>query len=239
MFDYPIPKTTKTLYHRLHLSLDASKEQISKAITKLQGELKQKNSELAKKLDIVYSKIPEIREQKQKSDQFQKEYDNLSKEIEKAKETFKNSKSEAQQEGKQKINQFQKEKDDKFKEIEKLNATLEKLEGRALQIEPQYLKMIEEMERINKEIVEINNIKLEKPEEKERYDLSTPPCALLHMIDMSIPMFQNTRATHFVLRKEMDAFLEEEKQISSYHPTDLTRTYFTSDFYRLELLDGV
>jgi hypothetical protein len=133
-------------------------------------------------------------------------------------------------------------KDQESIDHSKLNAVSKKLqiiERKALIEFPFYKSHLETVAKVDREINEINTMILDKPEEREKYDLATPPCALLKLEKMEIPLFEDTRDAQFLLRKEIASYLMEQKGISTYHPSDFTKDDFESDFRKLKSLDGV
>jgi len=123
------------------------------------------------------------------------------------------------------------------KELNRRHKELARLETEARKIEPGYLRLNQQLEEIDREINEINNLRLESPEVREKYDRSTPPCALLKISRPPFLLFSDRRVTMYLIREEIVRFLEKEKNSPCYHPSDLTRTDFTSDYIYNDLLD--
>jgi hypothetical protein len=126
-------------------------------------------------------------------------------------------------------------------DLSKLQSVLKKiraLEESVLKEFPWYKNHLETIEKVDKEINEINTMKLDKPTERANYNIATPPCALLKLEKIEVPLFKDTKVAQFLLRKEMAVFLKEKFGISTYHPSDFTRDNFQSDFRRIKSLDG-
>jgi chromosome segregation ATPase len=110
-------------------------------------------------------------------------------------------------------------------------------EKRAAAVDPGYRDVEAEIERLERKVNEINSIKLEDEEERRRYDLDTPPCALLKLSEQSVPVFESRRIMLAAVRREVSAFIEERLGVPCYHPTDETRRLFLADFEANETLD--
>lgn len=132
--------------------------------------------------------------------------------------------------------QGKEEDNDKLVELEKEMIQVEK---RALLINPNYKKIRDQAKEIEQKIYEINRMKLQNPEERLAYDKSTPPCALLKLEDCDQEIFtsKGRKLALIHLRQELVAFMEEKGE-ESYHPSDLTRKHFTSDFTYNRIIDG-
>lgn len=116
---------------------------------------------------------------------------------------------------------------------------LQKLEEDAIMSEPEYKNLRERSQEIERKINEINLMILEKPEERIKYDQKHPPYALLKLesCDQEIFTKGGKSLALFLLRCEVADFLAEHG-VECYHPSDLTRKDFLSDFSYNPILDG-
>ncbi|KPK95345.1 MAG: hypothetical protein AMJ94_00170 [Deltaproteobacteria bacterium SM23_61] len=202
MFDYPLSKPRRTLYHKLGISPEATQADILEAKMEQVNSLMDQKKELEKKLRAVYDRIPEL-------------------------EAAAKSVTEQQRQ--------QAENPAKLKQaLLKLTA----LENEAVKCEPKYREFRKQIEDITKKINEINNMRIESPDERKKYDLETPPCALLKLFVPSFPLFAERHVVQHFVRLEVAAFLEKEKKLAAYHPSDFTRKNFESDFSPNDYLDG-
>lgn len=96
----------------------------------------------------------------------------------------------------------------------------------------------ESINDLDRQIKEINALNLENIEARSKYDELTPPCALLKLENSQEEVFtdRGRRTALFLLREEIAKFLEQQGE-ECYHPSDLTRTNFQSDFTYNPLLD--
>ncbi len=115
---------------------------------------------------------------------------------------------------------------------------LAKLEERAISINPEYKELQKKEKDLEKQINEINMLNLENSAEREVYDESAPPCALLKLESDQQEVFtdRGRKTTLYLLRAEVSQFLEGNGG-KCYHPSDLTRSDFLSDFSHNSLLD--
>jgi hypothetical protein len=94
-----------------------------------------------------------------------------------------------------------------------------------------------EIERLKEEILKINSFDPGKTEKRDEYDLSFPPAILLRT-KYSVPqVYTDKRTLLSVLREDLVSFFENSKKLSCYHPSDLSRKDFSSDFRQNEILD--
>lgn len=111
------------------------------------------------------------------------------------------------------------------------------LESDVRVIEPSFKELKEELRSIEREINELNAMKLDNMEEREKYDNSHPPCSLLKLRQFNSTVFSDQGTLLHQIRKEIDHFLREEKGLACYHPSDLTRIEFSNDFIYNSYLD--
>jgi hypothetical protein len=114
---------------------------------------------------------------------------------------------------------------------------LKRLENQAVKVDPEYFSILQEMKKLDKEVNEINSIKLENPVARLKYDMSAPPCALLKITPVEIPVLNDRRTLLWNVRRQLSTFFENELGLQCYHPSDQTRRLFLEDFEPNELLD--
>lgn len=112
-----------------------------------------------------------------------------------------------------------------------------RLEAEAQGLETDFTNMERESRQIDARISELNNTRLETTEERHSYDITTPPCALLKLMLYQPPVLFQRRVMLYKLRRVLSTFLEDEKGVACFHPSDLTRRFFLSDFEAHPLLD--
>jgi DNA repair exonuclease SbcCD ATPase subunit len=129
-----------------------------------------------------------------------------------------------------------KSKDD-LSELKDDLAKKKELEKKALSIDAAYQDYIAKIKAINDTINEINNMKLGNPEERKKYDLATPPCSLLKLSAMDLPLFSRRPVALLKIREALAEYLEKTEGLVCYHPSDFTKTHFEIDFSYSKLLD--
>lgn len=96
---------------------------------------------------------------------------------------------------------------------------------------------LNEIERLKEEILKINAFDPGKTEKRDEYDLLFPPAILLRT-EYNIPqVYIDKRNLLAVLREDLVRFFENTKKLNCYHPSDLTRKDFSSDFRPNDILD--
>lgn len=94
-----------------------------------------------------------------------------------------------------------------------------------------------EVERLKEEILEINSFEPGKTEKRDEYDLLFPPAILLRT-RYHVPQIYNDKRTLLsVLREDLVSYFENVKKLNCYHPSDLSRKEFSSDFRHNNILD--
>ena len=94
-----------------------------------------------------------------------------------------------------------------------------------------------EIERLNEEILYVTAFDPGKTEKRDEYDILFPPAILLRP-DYDIPKVYTDRKTLlYVLREDLVDFFENTRKLKCYHPTDLSRKDFRSDFRPNDILD--
>jgi uncharacterized coiled-coil DUF342 family protein len=126
-------------------------------------------------------------------------------------------------------------------ELEKKEIHLAKLEKEAQRINPDYKNLFERSDELARKINEVNQWGLNNPENRQEYDKKTPPYALLKFEDCDQEVFAESESGKklalYLLRLEFSEFVADLGE-GSYHPSDLTRNNFSSDFTHHPLLDG-
>jgi hypothetical protein len=91
----------------------------------------------------------------------------------------------------------------------------------------------------DEEIAAAHAVNLESTESRAAHDSRHPPLPLLRLVPAWEPILDadGKAAGLTVLRREIEAFLSAAGE-DVHHPTDTTRTDFTGDFVRTDLLDG-
>jgi len=111
------------------------------------------------------------------------------------------------------------------------------VEELAAQIDPEYDSLTKQVEDLSNQLNEINKINIEAAEIRLEYDGQNPPCALLKLAVPEKNVFLDKRRALFLLRRELSAFLSADGE-PVFHPSDLTREDFSSDFMFIPELDG-
>lgn len=120
-----------------------------------------------------------------------------------------------------------------FSEITK---RVEMLEQQAEAKDSDFKKKRERNIELTTKINLINSTSLDKPSERLKYDIAHPPLALLKLVDGSVDEFLEGKALLFFLRRDISRFLTTKGEVV-FHPSDLTRDDFTTDFVYNPLLD--
>ena len=203
MFDYPLPKPSNTLYHKLGLSPEATAAEIRDAKIEIEKSLQTQKKSVDKELNRIFEKLPGLKEVQNK---------------------IAGLKAEQNRDNTQKILELIEKQSALEKEAEAINADFQKLKTESAELET----------RIN----ELHTMQLERVEDRNRYDLKTPPCAILNLKFNKYPVFTDRKTTLFLLRSELSRYFEKKLNIHCYHPTDHTRNHFQRDFLYNKLLDG-
>lgn len=110
------------------------------------------------------------------------------------------------------------------------------LEVRAVEQDPEFREKRRRSAEIVRRIEEINDQALEKPVNRRAYDRAHPPLALLKVEDCAVDQFLEGATRLYLLRKDVAGFLSE-RGVAVFHPSDLTREDFSSDFAFNPILD--
>lgn len=114
---------------------------------------------------------------------------------------------------------------------------LSQLEVRAVAQNPRYRELCDRERELDDEVLRVNRMALQNTTERLAYDRDHPPFELLKLVDCARDELADPRVTATRLREELIAFLLARGE-PVFHPSDLTRTDFTSDFAPNPLLDG-
>lgn len=114
---------------------------------------------------------------------------------------------------------------------------LVELEGRARRLDPDFRDKRQRAAELATKLGELNQQALEKPASRLAYDRAHPPLALLKLEDCATDDFVRGPTCLYLLRKDIAQFLAARGE-SVFHPSDLTRDDFLSDFAANPLLDG-
>lgn len=113
---------------------------------------------------------------------------------------------------------------------------LAELEQRAETVNPGFRQLRERSSDLELKIHEINRIALGNPESRLAYDKSVPPLELLKLAECARDAFTEGKKAVTLLRRELSRFLAQLGE-DVYHPSDLTREDFSSDFLFNPFLD--
>jgi hypothetical protein len=123
-------------------------------------------------------------------------------------------------------------------ELRQSRKKLTALEQKALKIRPDYRELRGRLEKLDSAERRINIKAFDNPEARTADDEDNPPLTLLKLADCAEDKFYDNRVAMDLIRRELTDFLEMQGE-TVYHPSDLTRRDFTTDFTPNELLDGV
>lgn len=101
---------------------------------------------------------------------------------------------------------------------------------------PEFPPLYKKSKRLERKLEELNGFQIEDPNWRENYDQSHPPCALMKLEDCSIKLFEDSKISVFLLRRTIVQFLTT-RHVPCFHPSDLTRFDFVSDFTYNPMLD--
>jgi DNA repair exonuclease SbcCD ATPase subunit len=118
-----------------------------------------------------------------------------------------------------------------------LRKRLADLEQEAQRHDPEFREKRRRTAELELRIHAINGKSLDKPEVRRSYDRAHPPLALLELADGTNDAFVEGKTALFLLRRELSRFLAERGE-TVFHPSDLTREDFSSDFQPNLFLDG-
>ena len=100
-------------------------------------------------------------------------------------------------------------------------------------------QITQDIDEISDKIASLNELAVTISDPKrEEYDKQHPPFQLLKISTSKAEFFEGRRDLLLLLRKAVVVFLRE-KGVDCYHPSDYTRTDFSSDFSPVELFGEV
>lgn len=100
-----------------------------------------------------------------------------------------------------------------------------------------YQRVVERLRRVEAAINELNVLDLTNPTKRREYDQANPPFELLKFADCTRDGLADPAVAMALLRKAMVEFLDGRGE-EVYHPSDLTRRDFRTDYTFHPLLDG-
>ena len=123
-------------------------------------------------------------------------------------------------------------------DLRNTQAAIAQLERKAISVQPRFLELREQTSSLDRRILDLNRLSLEKPAERLAYDSAHPPLALFKLTSCTRDEALIDRRTSLaLLRADLSGFLEAQGE-AVFHPSDLTRTDFSGDFASTPLLDG-
>jgi len=115
---------------------------------------------------------------------------------------------------------------------------LSALEAKAMGVSPHLRTLRERLERIEDQLKQLSATPLNRADSRAKHDQDHPPLALLKVEDGARDAFATEpRVALTLLRRETSAFLSRQNE-TVFHPADVTRRDFSSDFTYAQLLDG-
>ena len=104
-------------------------------------------------------------------------------------------------------------------------------------VNPLYSQLLERVRKLEFEINDLNKLDLANPAKRLEYDQANPPFELLKLADCERNELADPPVALALLRQSMVEFLDARGE-EIYHPSDLTRRDFRSDYTFHPLLDG-
>jgi len=124
------------------------------------------------------------------------------------------------------------------RELRQVQRRFQELEGAARRIDPEFHSHRKRIAEIGGRIESLNVLALDSHKKRLAYDRAHPPLALLRLSGPAeVGFLDDVRTAFFLLREELSAFLARPAG-KVFHPSDLTREDFSSDFTPYEELDG-
>ena len=115
---------------------------------------------------------------------------------------------------------------------------LSALEAKAMGVSPRFRTLRERLERIEDQLKQLSTTPLNRADSRATHDRDHPPLSLVKVEDGARDAFTTEpRVALTLLRREASAFLSRQGE-TVFHPTDVTRRDFSSDFTYAQLLDG-
>ena len=117
---------------------------------------------------------------------------------------------------------------------------LNRLEHQALAINPEFRHLRKQLEELKRQGDGLNNLPFSTPAKRLDYDREHPPLELLKLASYDKNALFDRNLNNIALtalRRELSEFLYEQGE-DVFHPSDLTREDFSSDFNYTPFLDG-
>jgi len=114
---------------------------------------------------------------------------------------------------------------------------LVELEQKAERHNPNFRQLRDRLSEIGLKFNEINQMKVRKPETRVSYDRANPPLDLFKLAKCMRDELADNKIALALLRRELSEFFAARHE-EVFHPSDLTREDFSSDFAFNSLLDG-
>jgi hypothetical protein len=102
---------------------------------------------------------------------------------------------------------------------------------------PEYRRLRNRLDEISEEVAKLNLIPLQAPDKRRAYDRENPPLTILALAPEPSDAFADNRIALRLVRRDLSAFLEGIG-VPVFHPSDLTRTDFYTDFTWTRGLDS-
>jgi hypothetical protein len=210
VFDYPLFVPNFTLYEDLGIEPEATMQQIQDAINERKQEYQTQAGEISKKLYKVYQKVQGLQETEDQALTLKHE----------------NPDFRASNQGKKSL---------------EVHERLDNLRKQAVAENSEYMQLRDQLRDLTAKEENLNNLPLSNPTNRLDYDRANPPLELLKLAECTRnDLFDRGHGSIAltVLRDELSQFLAEQGEVV-FHPSDLTRADFSSDFSYVPLLDGV
>jgi hypothetical protein len=114
---------------------------------------------------------------------------------------------------------------------------LAELEAKGLALDSEFREKRRRSAEFKTKVDELNEQALEKPSNRRAYDRAHPPLGLLNLDECAASSFLEGVTCLYLLRKDVAGFLSA-RGAAVFHPSDLTRDDFSSDFSFNPILDG-
>jgi len=122
-------------------------------------------------------------------------------------------------------------------EVRAAERRLAEQQALARAVNQDYQRVVERVRRVEIAINELNLLDLTNPTKRREYDQANPPFELLKFAECERDEMADPATATALLRRAIAAFLEARGE-EVYHPSDLTRRDFRTDYTLHPLLDG-
>jgi len=209
MFDYPLFLPHHTLYEEFGLDPEATAQEIQDALDEKRGDLRKQQLEIGTLLSTIYKDVPDLKEAENEISSLRLENAKVAPEEREAK-------------------------------LRIARKRLEEAEHRALEINPEFHHLREQADQLKRKEEDLNSNPLSDTNKRAEYDRDHAPLELFKLADCERnDLFDRSRpgTALIALRRELAAFFTEQGE-ETFHPSDLTREDFSSDFDPSSYLDG-